>query len=208
MTRIALSWLAGRSARPRPGTIGRIALAASLLALASCGEGSLQSASISSANAAVDTGYEIAEGDRVKVTVFDEASLSGEYEVGLDGAIAMPLIGDVAAKGVSSEALRNSIAAALKEGGYVLSPRVAVELLQHRPFYILGEVREPGEYAYVSNLTLDQAVAKAGGFTPRADKATIVLQRKEWSAGRKIRLGESPLLIAPGDTITVREAFF
>lgn len=208
MTRIALPSRAGRRGRMRQSIVSLGLAACCLTLISACSSGSIQEASIASANAAIETGYVISEGDRVKITVFDEASLTGEYDVGLDGTIPFPLIGDVAAKGASPEELNRAITTALRDGGYVLSPRVAVEVMQHRPFYVLGEVRQPGEYIYVSNLTLEQAIAKAGGYTPRANKDLVILQRKNWTSARRIRLGEAPLLIAPGDTITIREAFF
>ena len=109
--------------------------------------------------------------------------------------------------GKTTDDLRQLIATGLEKGGYVVSPRVSVEIVEHRPFYILGEVNKPGEYPYAGDLTLDQAVAKAGGFTARANKRLILLQRQSEEKVR-VQLGDTPLRIAPGDTIVVREAFF
>ena len=86
-------------------------------------------------------------------------------------------------------------------------PRVAVEVMQYRPIYVLGEVGRPGEYPYANELTFLQAVAKAGGFTARANKDSVVLQRAG-AAERLVELGDAPLMVAPGDTVIVREAFF
>jgi polysaccharide biosynthesis/export protein len=178
------------------------------LLLASCASSNLPIMSVNVANAGLLQGYRIAEGDKLKVAVFDEPTLTGEFGVGLDGGLALPLIAPIKASGLVPQQLADKIAAALAEGGFVLSPRVSVEVSQHRPFYILGEVAAPGEYPYIGDLTVEQAIAKARGFTPRANKTEVVLLRQGWSAGKRVRLGTSPLLIAPGDTITIQEAFF
>lgn len=173
-----------------------------------CATEKLPVASLQSVNGEVGTGYRIASGDKVKVTVFDEKSLTGEYGIGDEGTLAMPLIAAIDAGGKTPGQLADLIGKELKSGGYVLSPRVSVEVLEHRPFFILGEVAKPGEYAYASGLTLDQAVAKAGGYTPRADRVTVQIKRQDWPSARKVRLDGNSLMIAPGDTITVRESFF
>ena len=160
------------------------------------------------ANAGLTQGYRIAEGDKLKVTVFEEAALTGEFGVGLDGSLSLPLISSMQASGQTPSELGAKITSALAAGGYVLTPRVSVEVSQHRPFYILGEVNAPGEYSYIGDLTVDQAIAKAKGYSPRANKSEVVLQRQGWAGGRRVRLGTTPLLIAPGDTVTVQEAFF
>jgi polysaccharide export outer membrane protein len=164
--------------------------------------------SVADANAQMTYGYRIAGGDKLKVTVFDEPTLTGEYGIGLDGSLALPLISPMRAAGQAPDELAAKITTALAEGEYVLSPRVTVEVSQHRPFYILGEVAAPGEYPYVGDLTVEQAIAKARGYTPRANKSEVVLRRQGWTEGRRVRLGVTPLLIAPGDTVTVQEAFF
>ena len=153
-------------------------------------------------------GYRVASGDTLKISVFDEPSLSGEYEVSVEGALSLPLLESIEAKGHTTAALGELIADQLRTGGYVLVPRVAVEVAEHRPFYILGEVNEPGEYPYSGDLTLNQAVAKAGGFTPRANKQVIILERQQTGEKVRVKLGGQSLKVAPGDTITVREAFF
>ena len=181
---------------------------AALTGSAGCSSSSVPVTSVAQANAAVSQVYHVADVDKIRVTVFDEPNLTGDYQVGLDGMLQLPLIGRITAAGLSSAALSDAIAAALKGGGYVLSPRVAVELTEHQPIFVLGEVKTPGQYPYVSNMTLEQAVAEAGGFTPRANKGVIVLRRQQWDSAKKVRLGDSSLMIAPGDTITVQEAFF
>lgn len=171
------------------------------------GAGRLTTTSAEALNGQLADGYRIAAGDKLRITVFDEPNLSGEFSIGVGGDLAMPLLEAMPADGKTTDDLRQMIATGLEKGGYVVSPRVSVEIVEHRPFYILGEVNKPGEYPYAGDLTLDQAVAKAGGFTARANKHLIFLQRQSEEKVR-VQLGETPLRIAPGDTIVVREAFF
>jgi len=199
----------GVHCRAAPGRVSAmLTMLLALLCLSACASSHFPSASVSQVNAGLTEGYQIAGGDKLKITVFDEPTLTGDYEVSLDGDLSLPLIGPVNAAGMTSDTLSEAISTTLREGGYVLSPRVAVEILEHRPFFILGEVKAPGEYPYVGKLTLEQAVAKAGGFSARADKRTIILLRQGWSSPKRIKLGGTPLMIAPGDTVTVQEAFF
>lgn len=178
------------------------------LLLASCAASDLPLVSVADANSGMTQGYRVAGGDKIKVAVFDEPTLTGEFAVGLDGSLSLPLIAPIQTAGLMPEQIAAKIAASLAEGGFVLSPRVTVEVTQHRPFYILGEVTSPGEYAYIGDLTVEQAIAKARGYTPRANKSEVVLRRQGWSEGKRVRLGTTPLVIAPGDTVTVLEAFF
>ena len=159
-------------------------------------------------NKQLDGGYHVAAGDKLRVTVFGEASLTGEYTIGVGGDLSLPLIESIPADRLTTKQLAQMIADSLKKGGYLLDPRVAVEILQHRPFYILGEVRSPGEYPYNGDMTLEQAVARAGGFTPRANRQTVSILRQGSSRQQRVKLSGEPLKIAPGDTITVNESFF
>lgn len=168
----------------------------------------LARASVSELNGQLSSGYSIAPGDKLRITVFDEPTLTGEYTIGVGGELALPLIETIHAGGQTTSALTTAIADKLQQGGYVLAPRVSVEIIQHRPFFILGEVKLPGEYPYSGDLTLDQAVAKAGGYTARANKGTIVIRRQDAKQGYRVRLDGTALKIAPGDTIIVQEAFF
>ncbi len=208
MVRIGVQAIGGRL----QGALGRVfkflAMTTAVLCLNACASSNLPVASVTQLNGSLTDDYLIEGGDKLKITVFDEPTLTGDYEVGLEGALSFPLIGDVKAAGMNSNALSEAIAGILSEGGFVLSPRVAVEVTEHRPFFILGEVKAPGEYPYVGKLTFEQAVAKAGGFTTRADKNSIVLLRQGWNSPRRVKLEGEPLTIAPGDTITVQESFF
>jgi len=178
------------------------------LALASCAGPNLAVMSVTQANGQLAQGYQIGAGDKLRVTVFDEPDLTGEFSVGEEGHLALPLIDAFDASGMGPAQVGEAIAQRYLVGGYVLSPRVSVEVLEYRPYFILGEVNTPGEYEYGDRLTLDQAVAKAAGYTPRADRSSVILLRQDWDTARRIQLDGTPLEIAPGDTITVREAFF
>lgn len=158
-------------------------------------------------NGELRSGYQIGAGDRLRITVFDEPNLTNDYVVNESGAVAVPLIDEVPANQLTTSQLATKIAEKLKSGGYVLTPKVAVEILKHRPFYILGEVAKPGEYPYTGDLTLAQAVATAGGYTARADTHSVRIQRRAEDQPAQVKL-DAPLRIAPGDTIIIREAFF
>lgn len=185
------------------------ALAALCALAAGCGSSGLPVMSASQVNTGLASGYLVGAGDKLKVTVFDEEPLTGEYDVGTGGAISLPLLEPIVVKDMTPAQVAKLIEEKLSAGGYVLYPRVSVDILEYRPFYILGEVNEPGEYPHGGELTLSQAVAKAGGYTPRAQKNAVVLKRQDWAESRLIKLGEATTLqIAPGDTIIVQESFF
>ena len=148
--------------------------------------------------------YRLGSGDQVRVTVFGEEDLSGEFELDGGGAFSMPLIGTVEALEQSPRQLEEIIATLLRDG-YLKNPRVSVEVLNYRPFYILGEVNQPGSYPYRTGMTILNAAAMAGGFTYRADEGDIEVSRG----------GEGPpevmaaeTIVQPGDVIRVNERFF
>ena len=177
------------------------------LALSSCAGTGYPSSSVADANTSVSSGYAVAAGDNLKITVFDEPSLTGEFQIDSAGDLAMPLVEKVPVVGKTPNEVAGLISSSLRSGGYVLDPKVSVEVLAYRPVYVLGEVAQPGEYPYSPDLTFFQAVAKAGGFTPRANKSVVVLQRAAWSTPRTIKLTDQPLMIAPGDTVIIEESF-
>lgn len=150
--------------------------------------------------------YKLGVGDQVRVIVFDEPDLSGEFAVDDSGQVSLPLVGQVRAEGYRISELKDGIVAAFKDG-YLQNPRVSIEILRYRPFYISGEVEDDGEYPYVVGLTVPQAVATAGGYTRRANKNKVVIIR----AGTQQRL-EYPAtqgtLVFPGDVLEVPERFF
>lgn len=175
---------------------------------AACASNNLAVMTVSQANSELATGYLIDAGDKLKVTVFDEEPLTGEYDVGMGGAISLPLLEPIMVKNMNPRQVAQVIEEKLSAGGYVLYPRVSVDILEYRPFFILGEVAAPGAYPHGGELTLEQAVAKAGGFTPRAQKSSVVLKRQDWAESKLIKLEKAALKVAPGDTIIVQEAFF
>jgi polysaccharide export outer membrane protein len=149
--------------------------------------------------------YIMGAGDKVKITVFGEEDLSGQFEVSSTGEVSMPLIGPVKAAGNTVSALENAIAGKLKEG-YMKDPRVSVEVNSYRPFFIVGEVMKPGSYDYVNGMSVITAVALAGGYTYRADKDGITVKHGGRD-GREAPAKEDTSL-APGDVIRVPERFF
>jgi polysaccharide export outer membrane protein len=150
--------------------------------------------------------YRLGAGDKLRVVVFGQEGLTNSYSVDANGSITMPLIGTVKARGMTSSELSEAISARLKKG-FIREPHVAVEIESHRPFFILGEVTNPGQYPYVANMTVETAVAIAGGFTPRAQKYRVQLSRP---AGGDTARGQVPLAypVQPGDTINVGERWF
>lgn len=150
--------------------------------------------------------YRLGTGDRVRVTVFGHENLSGEFELDGDGQISLPLIQKVAATGLTTDELEQRVTGKLQPD-YLKNPRVSIEVLNYRPFYIIGEVRQPGSYAYVSNLTIVTAVALAGGYTYRASPGKITVIRATDPGKTKQRVAEdTPVL--PGDIIEVPERLF
>ena len=150
--------------------------------------------------------YQLGSGDRLRIIVFGQDSLSNSYAVDGSGNIFMPLIGVVAARGQTTESLARVVAAKLRNG-YLRDPQVSVEVEAYRPFFVLGEVTTPGQYPYIYGMTAETAVAVAGGFTPRANKGSVDLTRI--IDGRPVT-GEVPItqLIRPGDTVVVHERYF
>lgn len=152
--------------------------------------------------------YKLDSGDKLRITVFNEENLTGEYAVSTTGLISFPLIGDIPAAGKDvadvQEMIRSRLAA-----GYINDPRVAVEVLEYRTFYILGEVNKPGEYPYRTNLTVEQAVAAAGGYTYRANRKRYDITHRDTDETVRLKFKESDKLkVAPGDTIHILERFF
>jgi polysaccharide export outer membrane protein len=158
------------------------------------------------ANPAPRGGYTLDSGDKLRVVVFGQDGLTNSYSVDAGGNITMPLIGSVPARGLTTVELTAAISARLKQG-FIREPHVAVEIETYRPFFILGEVTYPGQYPFVANMTVETAVAIAGGFTPRAFHTQVVISRTV--GGQTIRAtvpATSP--VRPGDTITVSERWF
>jgi polysaccharide export outer membrane protein len=171
------------------------------LALAGCATGPR-----TGIDPAFESPYTLDGGDRLRVVVFGQEAISNSYAVDGSGKIAMPLIGVVDARGRTTTQVAATIAGKLR-AGFVREPHVAVEVETYRPFFILGEVTAAGQYPYVNNLTVETAVAIAGGFSPRANRNSFVIARNV--NGRLIH-ANVPLnyAVRPGDTITIQERWF
>jgi polysaccharide biosynthesis/export protein len=164
-------------------------------------------AEVTPAAFAAELPYTLDTGDKLRVVVFGQDGLSNSYVVDASGAITMPLIKAVPARGLTTAALARAVGDRLRQG-FVREPHVAIEVEAYRPFFILGEVTAPGQYAYVPpQLTVEKAVAVAGGFTPRAYRWDIEIERPV--AGGVVRRVVAPIeRVRPGDTIVVRERWF
>jgi protein involved in polysaccharide export with SLBB domain len=150
--------------------------------------------------------YRLGPGDALRVTVFRHEDLSGEFQVDGEGYFAMPLVGEILGGGRTARQLESEIEVALKSGGYLVDPQVGVEVLNYRPFYIIGEINNPGSFEYVSGMTVINAVALAGGFTYRADQDDIIINRGG-SGGPEVQAVLNTEVL-PGDIINVTERFF
>lgn len=151
--------------------------------------------------------YRLGVGDQVRIIVFGEDQLTGEFRVDDQGRIEIPLLGSVVAGGSTPSELGRSIGVQLKQRKFLRDPSVSVEIAAYRPFFVLGEVAKPGQYAYQPGMTVLTAIAVAGGYTYRAvtDYASIVRTRGESATTGKV----SPAsFVAPGDVITVFERLF
>lgn len=150
--------------------------------------------------------YALDSGDALRITVFDQPNLSETYTVDVEGMISMPLIGDMVARGLTTDELDFAITEAYR-GGFLRNPDVSVEIATYRPFFVLGEVGQAGQYPYVAGMTVRSAIAIAGGFSPRAVQRNVDVSRTingEVVVGR-LALNEP---IRPGDTLTIRERWF
>jgi polysaccharide export outer membrane protein len=156
--------------------------------------------------AALTQPYRLDAGDRLRVTVFGQSDLTNTYNVDKAGYVAFPLIGSVAARGATPQQLEAAIAAKLR-AGYLRNPDVSVEIDRYRPFFIMGEVGAPGQYVYVPGMTVQNAIAIAGGFSSRAQQADADITR---NVNGNILTGRVPITdaILPGDTLYVRERLF
>lgn len=150
--------------------------------------------------------YKLGTGDRLRITVFGEPTLSGEYALDGAGMIAYPLLGQVEAAAKTTNDVRDEITNRLG-AQYLRDPKVSVEVVNHRPVYVLGEVARPGEFPYVEGLTAFALVAKAGGFTYRANQKVIFI-RHEANASEQAYSLTGNVTIRPGDTVRIGERYF
>lgn len=183
-------------------------LGAALMLIAACQSAPMQSTAAPDVipAASVSQAYTLGSADKVKVTVFGEPELSGEYVVDGSGNISLPLIDSLQVEGLTVPEFQKLVEQTYSQG-YLREPRISAEVLNFRPFYILGEVAKPGEYPYSNGLTVMNAVATAEGFTYRANKKFVMI--KKANSTEEIRVELTPgLTIQPGDTIRIVERFF
>ena len=178
------------------------AIVALALACASCGNEPVASTGA----APVVPIYRLAPDDKLKISVYGEPELTGEFTVGSDGKVSFPLIGMIDANGKTLAELQASISQVLSSR-YLKDPKVTADVIGYRPFYVLGEVNRSGQYPYRVGLTVNAAVATAGGFTYRANHRTVAIQRYGMAGEQRYQL-TSDLQVGPGDTIRVLERFF
>lgn len=185
--------------------IGAVITAA--IAVAACADGT----NLPPPSFATNTGpglqhaYRLEIGDKVNLVVFGEDNLSGDFEVNGRGRLAIPLIGEVPAKGRTLKETQRAIAARLADG-YIKTPRVSLSITNYRPIFVHGEVKSGGQFQYRNNLSFNDAVAMAGGFTYRAQQSYVILSR----AGQgPVRIDmPATISVLPGDNIRVPERFF
>lgn len=150
--------------------------------------------------------YLLDSGDRLRIVVFGQENLSGLYRVDASGCVALPLIGPISARGLTTFELAANIASLLKRK-YLKDPQVTAEVETYRPFFILGEVNQPGQYPYVNAMNVEAAVAIAEGYTARAKQRMVRLTRKFGGVMSTVMV-PTDYPIKPGDTIYVLERFF
>lgn len=181
-----------------------------VISLAACQSGGPVAATRSGDNTAQSSrsaqAYALGAGDQVRITVFGQPDLSGEFEVNGAGAISMPLIGQLSVTGKTTPGLEEAITIKLADG-FLREPRVSAEVINYRPFYILGEISTPGEYPYASGLSVLNAVASAGGFTYRANRKRVFIKSIDGASEEAYQLN-SQVLVRPGDTIRIGERLF
>ena len=192
--------------------VARCSLLIALFALAACDRdptptvNATGSANLAS-NRGSDPDYRLGPNDRVRIIIFNQPTLTGEYTLDGNGVLAFPLIGNVNATGQSPSQLQKTIASKL-DPEYLRNPSVSAEVITRRPFYVIGEVKKPGNYPYVTDMTVLQAVAMAGGYTYRARQNNLYLKRLD-ANGRMVRVAATPeTKIEPGDTVEIKERYF
>jgi protein involved in polysaccharide export with SLBB domain len=154
-------------------------------------------------SAAAQSGYRLGPGDQLRISVSGLDAITNTYLVDDSGAVALPMLSPVVVSGKTLRESEGAIADAIQERQLVLAPRVSVQMLAYRPFYIAGEVQKPGQYPYVPGMSLMTAVAVAGGYTFRADTKKATITRASTKGGAT---QDTPVL--PGDLIVIRERWF
>jgi len=176
------------------------------VASVSNGTSGTQTAAASTAATPTDESYVLGGGDKIRLSVFGENDLGGEFEIDGSGVVRLPLIGQVKAAGMTVHQFEDKLISMFEEG-YLKDPRVSVEVINYRPFYIIGEVNKPGQYPYVSDMNALNAIALAGGYTAKADKSEVYIQRTGTN-GEKDYPSNETTKIRPGDVVRIPERFF
>lgn len=145
-------------------------------------------------------------GDKIKLSLYGDDALTGDYEVAADGTVSLPLVGAVKAEGFDVEGFRQNVEKALANGFYQ-SPRVSAQVLNLQPIYVLGEVNRAGSFPYAPDMTLSKAAALAGGYTYRARLDTVAIRRARMTK-EVVVTADQAMALAPGDTIRVLERYF
>lgn len=182
------------------------ALLAVALLVSGCGAGSITEAEQQSLAAAATAPPTLQPGDKVNVIVFGEEKLSGQYEIDQSGQISLPLSGTIKAQGLTQRELEQALAQKFRSE-YLRNPKVTVTVISLAPYYMMGEVKNPGQFAYKSGLNVLTALAIAGGPTYRASRSTVEIQRRGETTKRDYPISAA-VPVLPGDVINVPERYF
>lgn len=158
------------------------------------------------ADTAAAEGYKLGPRDQIKVSVFNQADLTGDYVLDGDGRFSMPLIGTMSAAGLTPQELAARIVDRLKPD-FLVNPRVSVEVSNYRPYFLIGEVKSTGSFPYVEGITYLTAIAVAGGYSYRAKKDIVYVTRAGAEESEELKLDVNDK-VQPGDIIRVAERFF
>jgi protein involved in polysaccharide export with SLBB domain len=181
------------------------ALLSVALLVSACAVGSFSDTEQQSLAAAATAPATLQPGDKIRVVVFGEDRLSGEYELDQAGQISVPLAGTIKVQGLTQAQLEQTLARKFR--GELRSPRVTVTIATLAPYYMMGEVKSPGQFAYKSGLNVLTAMAIAGGPTYRANRSTVQIQRRGETQKRDYPISAS-VPVLPGDVINVPERYF
>ncbi len=155
--------------------------------------------------AADTTAYRLASGDQLRIRVFDNEDISGEYNVDAAGNVNFPLVGQIKAGGMTVDAFAADLTRRL-DAEYLVNPKISVEVLNFRPIFVIGQVNSPGSFTYAPGMTVRQAVALAGGYTRRASTSSMTIIRQDGSGTIEVEAGEDTAVL-PGDTIEIDRRF-
>jgi protein involved in polysaccharide export with SLBB domain len=182
------------------------ALFAFTLLVCGCASSSVSETEKQSLAATATAPAKLEPGDKIRITVFGENQLSGEYQLDQSGQISLPLAGTLKAQNLTQAELEQALAKKFRSE-YLKNPKVTVTIATLQPYYIVGEVTKPGEFPYRSGLNVLTALAVAGGPTYRANRSTVQIQRRGETSMRNYPISAS-VPILPGDVIKVPERYF